>query len=214
MDAARRIFCVTSEDEATAWFERLYADAEAGLAEVPWAYHEPNTLLAEWAESVELAGDGAPGLVVGCGYGDDAEYLASRGFSTTAFDIAPSAIRAAQHRFPSSRVAYSVADLLSLPAAYHAAFAFVVEIFTVQALPLRLRPAATAAVADTVAPGGRLFVVARAREDDDPLGSEPPWPLSRSELDAFGRNGLRLEQLERVPKPDGTGSWWRAEFRR
>jgi SAM-dependent methyltransferase len=198
--------------EATAWFERLYADAEEGRAEVPWAQLVPSPLLVDWAETMELAGDGAPALVVGCGYGDDAEYVASRGFSVTAFDISPSAIHGAHERFPETAVGYTVADLFELPAAWHRAFAFVVEIFTVQALPVALRPAATAAVAGTVARNGRLFVVARTHEEGDDEG--PPWPLTREELDLFGRDGLRLEQVERVPRPDGVTSWWRAEFRR
>ena len=199
--------------EATAWFERLYADAEEGRADVPWAQFVPSPLLVDWADTMELAGDGAPALVVGCGYGDDAEFVASRGFSVTAFDISPSAIQSARERFPETAVGYTVADLFELPAAWHRAFSFVVEIFTVQALPVALRPAATAAVAGTVARNGRLFVVARTHEE----GVEeegPPWPLTRDELDLFGRDGLRLEQVERVPRPDGITSWWRAEFRR
>jgi len=200
-------------EEATGWFEPLYADAEHGRAEVPWAQRIPNPLLVEWADGVELAGDGAPALVVGCGYGDDAEYLAARGFSVTAFDISPSAVRGAQQRFPDTAVGYSVADLFALPAAWHRAYAQVVEIFTVQALPVGLRPAATAAVAGTVAPDGRLLVIARVR-DEEAEGDGPPWPLTRSELDMFATDGLRLEQVERLPKADGTGSYWRAEFRR
>lgn len=205
---------MTSPDEATAWFERLYADAEAGRAEVPWAAGVPHPLLVDWADSVELAGDGAPALVVGSGYGNDAEYIASRGFSVTAFDISPSAVRGALERFPSTPVAYAVADLFALPAAWRQAFALVVEIFTVQALPLNLRSAAIAAVASTVAPGGRLLVVQRIRENAEDEVDGPPWPLSQEELDLFGHNGLRLEERERVPRPDGVTSWWRAEFRR
>lgn len=199
--------------EATAWFERLYADAEQGRAEVPWAQGVPSPLLVDWADGVELAGDGAPALVIGCGYGDDAEYLSSRGFSVTAFDISPSAIHGAKERFPDTAVGYTVADLFELPAAWHRAFALVVEIFTVQALPIALRPAATAAVASTVARDGRLFVVARTREEGEEIEG-PPWPLTRTELGLFGRDGLRLEQVEVVPRPDGASSWWRAEFRR
>lgn len=206
---------MTSQDEATAWFERLYADAEAGTAEVPWDSGTPHPLLVDWADGTELAGDGAPALVVGCGYGDDAEYIAGRGFSVTAFDISPSAIRGVLRRFPSTAVGYTVADLFELPAAWQQAYNLVVEIFTIQALPIRLRPAAVAAVAGTVAHGGRLLVIQRCRADDDEIdeGSGPPWPLSRAELDLFSDNGLRLEQVESIPRPDG-GAWWRAEFRR
>jgi SAM-dependent methyltransferase len=205
---------VTSQDEAIAWFERLYADAEVGAAQVPWFAGTPHPLLVEWADAVELSGDGAPALVVGCGYGDDAEYLAGRGFSVTAFDISPSAIRGVLKRFPSTAVDYTVADLFELPAAWQQAFDLVVEIFTIQALPIRLRPAAIAAVAGTVAHDGRLLVVQRIREDEEVDESAgPPWPLSRPELDLFSRNGLRLEQLESIPRPD-VGAWWRAEFRR
>jgi SAM-dependent methyltransferase len=200
-------------DEATAWFERLYADADHGRAEVPWAERRPNPFLVEWAEQTELAGGGAPALVVGCGYGDDAEYVAGRGFSVTAFDISPSAIRRARERFPDTAVGYTVADLFELPAAWHRAFSFVVEIVTVQALPVRLRPAATAAIADTVARDGRLFVLSRTR-DEEAEGEGPPWPLTRAELDMFGGNGLRLEQVERLPRSAGVGRLWRAEFRR
>lgn len=206
---------MTSQDEATAWFERLYADAEAGAAEVPWDSGTPHPLLVDWADGAQLAGDGAPALIVGCGYGDDAEYIAGRGFSVTAFDISPSAIRGVLRRFPSTAVGYTVADLFELPAAWQLAYNLVVEIFTVQALPIRLRPAAIAAVAGTVAHGGRLLVIQRSREDDDEIdeASGPPWPLSRAELDMFSDKGLRLEQVERLPRPEG-GAWWRAEFRR
>ncbi|WP_200961968.1 methyltransferase domain-containing protein, partial [Phycicoccus sp. Soil803] len=48
-----------------------------------------------WAEAQNLAGGGREALVVGCGYGADAEYLASLGYRTTGFDFAPTAIAAA-----------------------------------------------------------------------------------------------------------------------
>lgn len=34
----------------------------------------------------------ARAVVIGCGLGDDAEYLASMGYEVTAFDISPTAI--------------------------------------------------------------------------------------------------------------------------
>jgi hypothetical protein len=62
-------------------------------------------------------------------------------------------------------------------------------------LPEPARATAVAKLADTVAPGGRLLVLCRARERTDPVG-ELPWPLTREELDAFRGHGLRERALE------------------
>ena len=63
----------------------------------------------------------------------------------------------------SSAVDYVVADLLAPPPAWSKAFDLVVEIYTVQALPDPPRRDAIAGVADMVAPGGTLLVIAFAR---------------------------------------------------
>ena len=48
--------------DATGWFERLYAEAEAGVSVVPWADGLPDPHLVEWAERDGSAGwDGAGG---------------------------------------------------------------------------------------------------------------------------------------------------------
>ena len=87
-------------DDPTGWFEPLYAAAARGEREVPWDRDEPRDLLVEWASGRELDGHGLGALVVGCGFGADAEYLSSLGFDVTAFDVAPTAVRAAQERHP------------------------------------------------------------------------------------------------------------------
>ena len=76
--------------------------------------------------------------MVGCGLGDDAEYVSRFGYDTVAFDISESAVRLAQERFPGSTVHYRAADLLAPPAEWRHAFDLVVEIMTVQALPEHL----------------------------------------------------------------------------
>jgi SAM-dependent methyltransferase len=201
-------------DEATSWFEPLYAAAEAGDAVVPWDRGGPSPLLVEWTAARTLDGRGRRAVVVGCGLGDDAEHIAGLGFRTVAFDIAPTAIRGARRRFPGSRVEYVVADLLDPPAEWLRAFDLVVESITVQALPDPPRAAAIANVASLVAPGGTLFVLSAAREQHEPANG-PPWPLTRGEVDAFATGGLaavRIEDLRDMPEP-----WerrWRAEFRR
>jgi hypothetical protein len=82
--------------EPTAWFEPLYAAAEAGQAVVPWDRGVPHQLLVAWAEATSVEGAGRRALVVGCGLGEDAEFVATLGFDTLAFDVSASAIRAAR----------------------------------------------------------------------------------------------------------------------
>jgi SAM-dependent methyltransferase len=173
-----------SEHEDTAWFERLYAAAEAGDAEVPWDRGGPNPFLEQWVRERGLDGGGRRALVIGTALGDDAELLAGRGYAVTAFDVSPTAIEGARRRFPGSSVDYHVADLLDLPSGWAGAFDLVAECITVQALPVTLRSQAIGAIASTVAPGGTLVVVSGIWNGDGPRDG-PPWPLTRSELDRF-----------------------------
>ena len=199
--------------DATGWFEQLYAQAQTGAAQVPWDRPEPSPLLAEWARDANLTGDGRRALVVGCGPGRDAEFVAGLGFATTAFDIAETAIRMARQRHPGSPVDYRVADLLAPPQQWAGAFDLVVECNNVQALPRELRERATAAVASFVAPGGTLLVVAAAATEWGEDG--PPWPLIRAELSAFADGGLAEESVERLPGVEGPFvERWRAVFTR
>ena len=199
-----------SEPEETAWFERLYAAAEAGEAQVPWNRGGPNPFLEQWVRERDLRGDGRRALVVGTALGDDAELLASRGFAVTAFDIAPTAIEGARRRFPDSHVDYRVADLLDLPAEWREAFDLVAEAITVQALPPSLRDRAIDAIASTVAPGGTLVVVSGIHDGDGPRVG-PPWELTREELDRFERT---LRPVEVGVARIGADARWRAEYTR
>src|SRR4051812_48107872 len=97
-------------DDPTGWFDRLYAAAGRGEAVIPWDDGEAHPNLVEWARARGLDGAGQRALVVGSGYGDDAEHVAGLGFETVAFDISPTAVQAAHDRFPDSRVQYVTAD--------------------------------------------------------------------------------------------------------
>jgi SAM-dependent methyltransferase len=182
-------------DDPTAWFDRLYATAEETGARIPWDRGAPHRHLVQWAEERHIDGTGKRALVVGSGTGDDAEFVASLGFATTGFDIAPTAIRLARQRFPESTVTYQVADLFALPAGWSQAFDFVVENQTVQALPGDLRRHAIDAISGTVTPGGQLAVLA-ARAENGIAYDGPPWPLTRAEIDAFAEDGLRIVSIE------------------
>ena len=163
----------------------------------------------EWAEARALDGSGLGAMVVGCGFGADAEYLSSLGFDVTAFDVAPTAVRAAQERHPGSAVHYVAADLLEFPAAWGEAFAFVFDALTVQSLPDSVRPQAIRNVGRLVAPRGTLLAIASARDEADGPVDGPPWPLTRAEVESFASGGVETVRIEQLPGPR-----WRAEFRR
>jgi SAM-dependent methyltransferase len=209
--------------DPTGWFERVYAAAEAGETVVPWDRGAPNPFLVPLAERLAIKAGRADdpartarkrAVVVGCGTGDDAEFIAGLGFETVAFDISPSAIAAARRRYPDSAVTYQTADLLAPPAAWHRAFDLVVESLTLQALPDPPRRDAIARLGELVAPAGTLIVIARAREPGEPADG-PPWALTRAEIDALANSGLQPVKIEDLINPEY--EWprrWRAEFRR
>jgi SAM-dependent methyltransferase len=213
-ELARRLAAeAIAAGEPTAWFERLYAAAEAGQAQVPWDRRGPGRLVAEWAARQRLDGAGRRAVIVGAGLGEDAELVAGYGFDTTAFDISPTAVRAARRRFPGSRVRYVEADLLDLPAAWTRAFDLVVESNTLQALADPPRAAAIAVLGTLVAPGGTLVAVARAREPGEP-DDGPPWALTRAEIDALTGPGLAVVRIEDRREDDPPSRRWRAELTR
>jgi SAM-dependent methyltransferase len=196
----------------SAWFEMLYASANGNGRAIPWANLKPNPDLVEWLEHHRLSGYGQKALVVGCGLGDDAEELARRGFEVVAFDISPTAIEWCRKRFPNSKVQYSVADLFEPLPAWQAHFDFVLEYFTIQALPPDLHEQIVEAVARLVAPGGTLLVIALGRDAEVKVGG-PPWPLSKEELDAFKKFGLREIAFEEYDhRPDSPVRKFRAQY--
>jgi SAM-dependent methyltransferase len=203
-------------DDPTGWFERLYAEAEQGRAVVPWFRGDPRPALVEWVERRRPeAGEGRRAMVVGCGLGDDAEYIAGLGFRTVAFDISASAVRVARRRFPDSTVEYAVADLLAPPAAWREAFDLVVECYNVQSLPKAAQPDAIVQVGRLVDRGGTLLVIAFAAGAADHRDSGPPWPLTRAEVDSFATGGLRAVRVDEIADPaDPTVRRWVAEFAR
>jgi SAM-dependent methyltransferase len=213
---ARRLAAASLADgDDTGWFETLYAAAERGDVTVPWADLAPNPHIVS-----ELAGLTGPAgisraLVIGCGLGDDAEHVASHGFTTVAFDVSPTAVAVARRRFPDSPVEYVTADLLSPPLPWAAAFDLVVEAYTLQVLTGDARRTGIARTADLVAPGGRLLVVARARDEHDDPGTMP-WPLTRQELESFADHGLVTDSIAGVvDDEDGRQiRRWRAWFTR
>jgi SAM-dependent methyltransferase len=177
-------------DWSTDGFEELYASVDGDLDQVPWARLGPHPQLVSWLDTRKIPTD-ARALVIACGLGDDSEELSRRGCAVTAFDLSPTAIDWCRRRFPASSVDYQVADLLELPGEWAHSYDIVVEINTIQSLPLTQRRMTVEAIATTVAPGGALFVRCYGTaEGDSPVDSRP-WPVSRAELAVFEESGLR-----------------------
>lgn len=180
-----------AKGDATGWFDALYKEAEGDNERIPWADLEPNKFLRRFAEEQNLTGNGRTALVVGCGLGDDARYLYDLGFKVTAFDISETAVQWARRLHGDTDIRFFVADLFDAPNEWYQAFEFVLEVYTIQPLPLEMRVRVIDAIANFVKfPNGKLLVVTRGREDDE-QPAELPWALSRKDLSRFDENGLK-----------------------
>lgn len=177
------------------WFDDLYQEAAGDFARVPWADKKPNPNLVNWIERERPNGRGLKCAVVGCGLGDDAELLDRQGFSVNAFDVSSTAIEWARKRFPSTRVKYDVIDLFNLPSDFKQKFDFVFEAYTIQALKQSLRERVIEQIASLVAPKGRLLVICRGRDNDEPA-PERPWPLSFNDIATFELHNLSCSSFE------------------
>lgn len=176
--------------DATGWFEALYKEANGDNERIPWADLAPNKFLARFAEQTNLRGNNRNALVVGCGLGDDARFLRDSGFKVTAFDISKTAIEWARKLHADTDIKFFAADLFDAPKEWFAAFEFVLEVYTIQPLPLRMRPKVIDAIASFVEFKGKLLVVTRGRENDE-IPPELPWALSRRDLSRFEANNFK-----------------------
>lgn len=185
--------------DLTGWFEALYQEAAGDNEKIPWADLEPNKFFVRFAEKTNLKGNGRNALVVGCGLGDDAKHLQEMGFKVTAFDISETAITWAKRLNP--KIDFQVADLFASPKSWNQAFDFVLEIYTIQPLPIEIRPKVIDEIAKFVKKEGTLVVVTRGREDDE-IPPEMPWALSKKDLSQFGQNGLKETHFEEMLDED------------
>lgn len=200
--------------EMITMFTDTYRAANAGGRQPPWDWQAPHPHLIRWAGQNKISGTGRSAIIVGCGYGDDAAFVASLGFRTTGFDYVEAAIEGARHRHPAAELDLRVADVFALPREWTGAFDLVVESLTVQSIPRAQRAEATAAIARLAAPGGTVLVIASALDDAE-REPGPPWPLDRADVERFGEYGLEpvaVNRWERPDRPDLTP--WLAEFRR
>jgi 2-polyprenyl-3-methyl-5-hydroxy-6-metoxy-1,4-benzoquinol methylase len=174
-------------------FEAVYADAAGDASRIPWANMRAHPALVAWLNAVApgLVRCGGRVIVVGCGLGDDVREIARRGYEVVGFDCSQTAIEWAASRDRGNEDRYHVADLFNLPSRWRHRFDLVVEINTIQSLPIDRRTDAVRAMRELLSPNGYLLVICRGavqpvREEDG-----PPWALTEDDLrKAAGIAGL------------------------
>jgi len=171
-----------AHNKASAWFDGLYKENKKSHENIPWARQAVNPLLQSYLDD-EAVHQGKA-LVIGCGLGDDAMALAEAGYDVTAIDVSQTALDLAKERFPDANITFKKQDIFE----YDAQFDFVFEAFTIQSLPIAFREKMITAVANTVAKGAKLLLVAHKREEEF---EGPPWPLTQEDVDLFKVEDLR-----------------------
>ncbi|HYM20915.1 MAG TPA: class I SAM-dependent methyltransferase [Candidatus Kapabacteria bacterium] len=186
LDTAQRAANAISKGDKYDWFDDFYAAANGDQSVIPWADTVANPYLVTWLDRTNTSGEGKSAIVIGCGLGDDAEELARRGFSVTAFDVSKNAVEWAMERFSNSPVQYLTSDLFAPDPSWKRGFDFVLECYTVQALPRDIRSRAIEAVTDLLAPKGTLLVIARGWAPDQTEDTFP-WAITDEDLALFGK---------------------------
>ena len=202
-----------AKGDAFGWFDALYSEADGNMENIPWADMKPNRFLADFAAKTSLTGNGRKALVVGCGLGDDARFLFDLGFKVSAFDISPKAIEWARKLHKDTDIQFEVMDLFDPRSDWLKAFDLVVEVYTIQPLPMDMRKRAIDAVAAFVTRNGRLVAVCRGREDNEEVG-EVPCPLARHDLARFEANGLTQTDFREFLDKEDEQRRFLIEFRR
>jgi len=194
------------ENRPTDWFEELYFTSNKNGEGIPWANMKTHPYFQECLELEPLDGKGKKAIVVGCGLGDDAIELEKRGYKVTAFDVSESAIAFCKERFPYSSVSFLVADLFNYPEDWKNSFDFVLEIYTVQALPPRYETEAIGKISDLVAEKGILLVISQVNEAPRDFKNGPPWLLTPGHRNVYEQNRLTL--INHSQKKTTSGSNW------
>ena len=191
MNEKRRNELGIEENKPTEWFETLYSDSNEKGKGVPWANMAPHPIFKNWITENPNINKGKTALVIGCGMGDDAIELESQGFEVTAFDVSESAIELCKTRFPNSEVKFIQADLIEGISDWHRKFDFVLEIFTIQALPPKYEGVLIRNISDFVSNEGKLLVVTEIQQGERMYKNGPPWLLNQEYIRSFEACGLK-----------------------
>lgn len=165
-------------------FEQMYAGQAA------WDIGKPQPAIERLAAAGQIRGSV---LDVGCGTGDNALYLASRGHETWGLDYVPVAIERAETKAAQRgvRVHFQVGNALELQKLGRR-FDTVIDCGLFHTFNDEERPRFVSGLAAVLTPGGLLHVLCFS--DREP-GSEGPRRVSRPEFAAAFNSGWHVQDI-------------------
>jgi SAM-dependent methyltransferase len=184
-------------------FDALYRGESPGegiapVATPPWDNKAPSESVVTWQARGWVRGDV---LDIGCGFGDNAVYLAQHGHPVTGLDISPTALRTAEQRAKDAGVdvKFAVADSTRLDG-YTGTFDTVIDSGLFHSLDDTGRRGYVAAVHRATRPGATLLL--SCFSDANPVGKEPRPAVSEATLrEVLGTAGWDVTSLESATVP-------------
>lgn len=173
-------------------FEQLYQGKSPLGPRMPWDIGAAQPAIVALEDAGEFTGEVAD---LGCGLGDNAIFLASRGHHVTGLDGAPSAIEEARARAAAAgvEVGFAVADALKLTG-YEGRFDTVLDSALYHCFTEEVRHTYVEALTRVTRPGARLHLFCFSEQLPDHFPT--PFRISEANLrETVGRDWT-IESLE------------------
>lgn len=186
---------------AMTFFDRAYEGVP------PWDTGEPQPAIVALEEAGEIEGSV---LDAGCGTGENALFLASRGHEVLGVDAVPRAVEIAEAKarergVPAAFLVHDALDLASLGRRFDTA----IDAGLFHALSDEDRPVYVRGLAAVLRPGGRYFMIAFS--DLEPPGYGPRR-VTQAEIRAAFADGWRIDWIRPAAfdsriRPEGPRAW-------